>query len=71
MRKIIYFFLGKPKYYYDPKMGDGFRKGEYLITIYRYWLGKQRPVVAYADKNPLKVITQVRFYVDYVNNKIK
>ena len=70
MRKFLHIIFGKPKYYYDPRLGKG--EGDdalYMTTIYKYWMGKRRPVVAYADKDPLKVMDMVRFYVDYVNKK--
>ena len=67
MNKILYWLFGKPQYYYDPELKGGFRKGEYLITIYRYWMGKRKPVVSYADTDPTRLLKKVRKNVEYRN----
>lgn len=69
MNKILYWLFGKPQYYYDPKLKGGFGKGEYLITIYRYWMGKRKPVVSYADTDPTRLLKKVRKNVEYRNEK--
>lgn len=72
MRKILYLLFGKPQYYYNPALTKG--EGEdamYMVTAFEYWMGKRRPITAFAGKNPIKILTKVRSYVDRMNQDVK
>lgn len=72
MRKILYWLFGKPQYYYNPTLtkGEG-EKPMYMVTACEYWRGKNRPIQAFAGRNPIKILEKVRRYVDRKNQDVK
>jgi hypothetical protein len=72
MRKILYWIFGKPQYYYNPVLtkGEG-EKPMYMVSVCEYWRGKKKPVKAFAGRNPVRILTRVREYVDSMNQNVK
>ena len=71
MKRILYKIFGKPTYFYNPMLGrgeGGYGVAMYSVDIYKHWMGKSTLIRCYADTNPIRVLSAVHSFMEYVNN---